>query len=354
MPVGYWCPVLHAHLPYVRHPEYPQFLEEDWFFEALTETYIPLVSVLDGLLADGVEYRLTMTLSPAARLDAARTASSSPATTATSTAWWSWPTGRSSARSRQDRRFQDLARFYSAELRAAPGDLPRDLRLRPPRARSASTATRGSWRSSPAARPTASCPSWTRCRRRCGRRSRSARQHYRRHFGRDAAGHLAAGVRATCPGHETLPARGRPALQLPRVARAHRRASAAELRGARAHRVAREASSFFGRDMESSRQVWSAESGYPGDVDYREFYKDVGWELPLDYLEALPGRRAAPEPGDQVLPGHGQGRARRQAALRARAGRWRRRRSHAGDFLGNRQRQVEHLAASHGPASRSW
>ena len=64
MPVGYWCPVLHAHLPYVRHPEYPEFLEEDWFFEALNETYVPLVSVLDGLLADGVEYRLTMTLSP--------------------------------------------------------------------------------------------------------------------------------------------------------------------------------------------------------------------------------------------------------------------------------------------------
>ena len=64
MPVGYWCPVLHAHLPYVRHPEYPEFLEEDWFFEALTETYVPLVRVLDGLLQDGVEYRLTMTLSP--------------------------------------------------------------------------------------------------------------------------------------------------------------------------------------------------------------------------------------------------------------------------------------------------
>src|SRR5262244_1980896 len=58
MPVGYWCPVLHAHLPYVRHPEYPEFLEEDWFFEALTETYVPLVDVFDGLLADGVDYRL--------------------------------------------------------------------------------------------------------------------------------------------------------------------------------------------------------------------------------------------------------------------------------------------------------
>ena len=64
MPEGYWCPVLHAHLPYVRHPEYPEFLEEDWFFEAITETYVPLILVLDGLLQDGVDYRLTMTLSP--------------------------------------------------------------------------------------------------------------------------------------------------------------------------------------------------------------------------------------------------------------------------------------------------
>jgi len=64
MPVGFWCPVLHAHLPYVRHPEYPEFLEEDWFFEALTETYIPLVRVLDGLVRDGADYRLTLTLTP--------------------------------------------------------------------------------------------------------------------------------------------------------------------------------------------------------------------------------------------------------------------------------------------------
>ena len=35
----------------------------------------------------------------------------------------------------------------------------------------------------------------------------------------------------------------------------------------------------FGRDIESSHQVWSAE-GYPGDFDYREFYRDVGFDLP--------------------------------------------------------------------------
>src|SRR4029453_17421025 len=64
MAIGYWCPVLHAHLPYVRHPEYPHFLEEDWLFEALNETYIPLGRLPDGLPPDGVDYRLTMTLSP--------------------------------------------------------------------------------------------------------------------------------------------------------------------------------------------------------------------------------------------------------------------------------------------------
>src|SRR5690606_8283991 len=35
----------------------------------------------------------------------------------------------------------------------------------------------------------------------------------------------------------------------------------------------------FGRDMESSKQVWSAEEGYPGDVNYRDFYRDVGFDL---------------------------------------------------------------------------
>jgi len=38
----------HSHLPYVAIPEYDEFLEEDWFFEALTETYIPLLDVFEG------------------------------------------------------------------------------------------------------------------------------------------------------------------------------------------------------------------------------------------------------------------------------------------------------------------
>src|SRR5262245_17367707 len=64
MPQGYLALVLHAHLPYVRHPEHDRFLEEDWLFEAVTETYIPLLNVFQGLLRDGVDFRLTMSLTP--------------------------------------------------------------------------------------------------------------------------------------------------------------------------------------------------------------------------------------------------------------------------------------------------
>ena len=56
--------VLHAHLPYVRHPEYPEFLEEDWLYEAITETYLPLLEVFDRCVDDAIPFRITMTLTP--------------------------------------------------------------------------------------------------------------------------------------------------------------------------------------------------------------------------------------------------------------------------------------------------
>ncbi len=64
MAQGFLALVLHAHLPFVRHPEYEEFLEEDWLYEAITETYIPLVNMMDGLLNDGTDFRLTMSITP--------------------------------------------------------------------------------------------------------------------------------------------------------------------------------------------------------------------------------------------------------------------------------------------------
>jgi len=42
---------------------------------------------------------------------------------------------------------------------------------------------------------------------------------------------------------------------------------------------------FFGRDSESTLPVWSAKDGFPGDKVYREFHKDLGWELPISKLQ---------------------------------------------------------------------
>src|ERR687884_2214233 len=64
MEQGHVAIILHAHLPFVRHPEYPEFLEEDWLFEAISETYVPLWQVFEGLARDGVPFRLTMSLTP--------------------------------------------------------------------------------------------------------------------------------------------------------------------------------------------------------------------------------------------------------------------------------------------------
>ena len=62
--IGHVALVRHAHLPYVRHPEHARSLEERWLFEALWESYLPLVDVLDALARDRVDAPLTVSLSP--------------------------------------------------------------------------------------------------------------------------------------------------------------------------------------------------------------------------------------------------------------------------------------------------
>ncbi len=48
----------------MRHPEHEKFLEESWLFEAVTETYIPLIQILENWRRDGIDARLTLSLSP--------------------------------------------------------------------------------------------------------------------------------------------------------------------------------------------------------------------------------------------------------------------------------------------------
>src|SRR6516164_4177654 len=64
MPSGHLALILHAHLPFVHHPEHEHFLEEEWFFEAITETYIPLLRMMQRLVEDAVQFKVTMSISP--------------------------------------------------------------------------------------------------------------------------------------------------------------------------------------------------------------------------------------------------------------------------------------------------
>src|SRR4030095_9744515 len=61
---GHFVLILHAHLPFVRHPEHEHFLEEEWLFEAITETYIPLLQVMQRLVDDAVAFKFTMSITP--------------------------------------------------------------------------------------------------------------------------------------------------------------------------------------------------------------------------------------------------------------------------------------------------
>ena len=64
MTKGYFSLVLHAHLPYIHHPDFEEFMEEKWLFEAISETYIPLLRAFERLEADQVPFAVTMSITP--------------------------------------------------------------------------------------------------------------------------------------------------------------------------------------------------------------------------------------------------------------------------------------------------
>jgi 1,4-alpha-glucan branching enzyme len=94
--------------------------------------------------------------------------------------------------------------------------------------------------------------------------------------------------------------------------------------------------------MESSRQVWSSIEGYPGDFDYRDFYRDVGYDLEYDYV-----RPYLPPTGERVNIGikyyRITGRTDQKAPYNLR---WAREKAarHAEHFLYYRQQQIERLS----------
>ena len=163
---GYLSLVLHAHLPFVRHPEHDRFLEENWLFEAITETYIPLIQMMDGWLRDGMETRLTLTLTP--------TLCSMLLDPLLRDRYQRHLEGlivlaeKEIHRTHWDRAYHQLAWMYHNRFSGALATWLSSAATW--WGRSGSSRNRASWKSSPARRRTRCCRCWPAIRRRCGRR----------------------------------------------------------------------------------------------------------------------------------------------------------------------------------------
>ena len=338
MALGYLSVVLHAHLPYVRHPEYEDFLEEDWLYEAITETYIPLLHVLEGFERDGVDYRLTMSLTPP--LCEMLTDDLLQGRYVRHIERLVELAEKEIHRTRFQPEFQATARMYLRRFRAC-----RDTYVERYR-RNLVQAFRGfqetgrleivTCGATHGFLPLLSVNRWA-----VRAQIQAARDNYTRHFGRPPRG-IWNGECGYYPGLDDLIAEAGIRFF---IADAHGilYADRRPRYGVFAPLYCPSGVAAFGRDIESSKSVWSAKEGYPGDPWYREFYRDVGFDLAFDYIAPYihesgirvntgikyyritkPGL-ADKEPYDE------------RAALERAA-------THAGNFMFNRQAQLRYVA----------
>jgi len=336
MAIGDFALVLHAHLPYVRHPEHADFFEEDWFYEAVIDTYIPLLEAFERLAADGVRFRVTMSLTPTLcemmadellmsrcvrRTDrlrelAEREAAAYPAGHAHGALARHYLDAFGRARALLDRTGHRLLGAFRALQDAGHLEIL------------TCAATHGLL-------PLMATDEARRAQIEIGCRN------YEKHFGRRPRG-LWLPECAYSPGleeplrtsgvryffldtHGVLFGDPRPKYGVFRPVLCPNGVAA------------------FGRDVESSVQVWSSEHGYPGDPAYREFYRDVGYDA--DYAYVRPYLRSDGLRGQLGIKYHRvTGRVPLHekepydlAAARERAA------EHAGNFLFNRQGQLRHL-----------
>ena len=60
---GYFTFVLHTHIPYIRkHGKWP--FGEEWLYEAMSETYLPLLMEFERLRSSGVRFQLVINITP--------------------------------------------------------------------------------------------------------------------------------------------------------------------------------------------------------------------------------------------------------------------------------------------------
>jgi len=332
---GYLCLVLHCHLPYVRHPEHENFLEEDWLYEGITETYIPLILLFERLLNDGVDFRLTMSLSPTLismlgdRLLQDRYIKHINRLIELA--------HREVERTRWQPEFQHLANMYLGRFYECRNTFERYHRNLADAFKSFQDAgkleiitcgaTHGYLPLMEVVRPSIRA------------QIKVAVSHYEKALGAKPRG-IWLPECGFVPGFDELlkeaglkyffsdahgVLHGSPRPKYGVFAPVYCKGTGVAC---------------FGRDLESSKQVWSSIEGYPGDYNYREFYRDIGFDLDYEYIRPYihpDGVRINTGIKYYRITGSENKQPYNPCAAQEKAA------EQAGNFMFNRQKQVEYL-----------
>lgn len=337
MSQGYLCLILHAHLPFVRHPEEEYFLEENWLFEAITETYIPLIRVFEKLIADQIYFRVTMSLTPTLvsmlndSLLQERYIKHLNRLIELSL--------KEIDRTGLDARFHGLAVMYHTRLMDCKQTFV-DRYNRNLIAAFKRFADLGYLEIIASAATHSFCPALMSNPQLVRAQIRIGVENYRQNFGCSPRGiwlpecgfypGLDQILKESGIKYFVLDSHG--VMNADPVARY----------GVYAPVYCPESGvAAFGRDYESSKQVWSAKEGYPGDQDYREYYKDIGFELEYEYIKPY----IHPQ-GFRINTGLKYWRITNQGNHKEPyVADWAKEKAaiHAGNFMFNRQKQIEHL-----------
>lgn len=277
---GYVSFVLHAHLPFIHHPESDDYLEESWLYEAISETYIPLLTNFQKLVDEGVDFRITMSITPPllSMLD----------NKLLQRKYIKYLkklielSKKEIIRTAGDKRLNKLSQYYldrySNDLHLFKEVYNCDLISQFRYFQDIGVleiitcgATHGYF------------PILYINEKTVKAQIAVGVQTYEKYFGKKPRGIWLPECGYVPEADKYLKEFGIEYI----ITESHGilYANPTPIYGTFSPIVSPEGIVAFGRDIESSKQVWSSINGYPGDFNYREFYRDIGYEADYDYIK---------------------------------------------------------------------
>jgi len=277
---GYWVPVLHSHLPFVKHPKYDYFLEEQWLFEAITECYIPLLKNLKKLEEENIPCSLTVSVTPplSSMLDDRHLMEKYAKHLETQIELGK----KEIQRTKYDDNFKDISRYYYklyVETKEFfDGFLEKNI-LNGYRYFN----DKGSIEVITCGATHGFLPLLSVNKKAVEVQIELAVQSHKKHFGKQPRGIWLPECAYYDGLDEILKENSIEFFFVDSHSLVY--SEPTSINGVYAPVYSHKGVAAFARDPHSAKQVWSSKEGYPGDTNYRDFYRDIGYDLEFDYIK---------------------------------------------------------------------